>query len=67
MNLYEQKSQELNNIINEDTLEQNLTEEDSNMLEMLENLLESNTLYLEDSESERALVLQYGVNTKVLG
>lgn len=63
--VYEEKSQKFNDMITEENLVQSLSEEELKFVDILENILNSNTLYIEDKESGDALVLSEGINSNV--
>jgi len=65
---YENSVQVLNEMKTENAVEEKiemLSEDEQKLLGILENILNSEVLYVEDKESGSALVLSSGVNTKV--
>lgn len=65
---YENSVQDLNNMLTEEAVDQRvseLSEDERKVLDILQDILESKTLYIENEESSSALILADGINSKV--
>jgi hypothetical protein len=64
-NIYEENVQKLGQMMAEDNLMDRLSEEDMSVIETIENILDSENLYIESPDSKSALILSASTNGRV--